>query len=221
MLSYKESLKILKETSALLEGHFILSSGLHSNYYVQCAKLLSFPNLAKNIVRSLALKIKYAFKNDIDLILSPAMGGVVIGYEIGRLLNIETIFCERVNGKFEIRRGFHIKKRKKVTLTAVKKPGRYGSLSLNKDNVINFMEKPLGDNSYINGGFFVTNKKLIDHIKKDSDILEEQVFKKLSKMNQISAFKHDGFWQSMDTLHEKKLLNNLWNTNKAPWKKWK
>ncbi len=116
---------------------------------------------------------------------------------------------------------FHIKKRKKVTLTAVKKPGRYGSLSLNKDNVINFMEKPLGDNSYINGGFFVTNKKLIDHIKKDSDILEEQVFKKLSKMNQISAFKHDGFWQSMDTLHEKKLLNNLWNTNKAPWKKWK
>ncbi len=116
MLSLKESLKILKKTDALLEGHFILSSGLHSNYYVQCAKLLSFPNLAKNIVRSLALKIKYAFKNDIDLILSPAMGGVVIGYEIGRLLNIETIFCERVNGKFEIRRGFHIKKRKKVLI---------------------------------------------------------------------------------------------------------
>jgi len=116
MLSLKESLKILKKTDALLEGHFILSSGLHSNYYVQCAKLLSFPNLAKNIVRSLAQKIKHAFKNDVDLILSPAMGGVVIGYEIGRLLNVETIFCERVNGKFEIRRGFHIKKRKKVLI---------------------------------------------------------------------------------------------------------
>ena len=116
MLSLKESLKILKKTDALLEGHFILSSGLHSNYYVQCAKLLSFPNLAKNIVRSLALKIKYVFKNDIDLILSPAMGGVVIGYEIGRLLNIETIFCERVNGKFTLRRGFKIKKKSKVLI---------------------------------------------------------------------------------------------------------
>ena len=120
MLSLKESLKILKKTDALLEGHFILSSGLHSNYYVQCAKLLSFPNLAKNIVRSLAQKIKHAFKNDVDLILSPAMGGVVIGYEIGRLLNVETIFCERVNGKFEIRRGFHIKKRKKVLITLMR-----------------------------------------------------------------------------------------------------
>ena len=115
MLSYNESLKILRKTNALLEGHFILSSGLHSERYVQCAKLLSFPNLAKKIVISLSKKIKKNFKR-IDLILAPAMGGVIIGYEIGRLLNIETIFCERVNGKFTIRRGFKIKKNSRVLI---------------------------------------------------------------------------------------------------------
>ena len=92
MLSYKESLKILKETDALLEGHFILSSGLHSEKYIQCAKLLSKPKKAKKICLSLAEKIKKKYKN-IDLILSPAIGGIVIGYEIGRILNIRNNIC--------------------------------------------------------------------------------------------------------------------------------
>jgi orotate phosphoribosyltransferase len=115
MLSHKKSLDILKKTNALLEGHFILSSGLHSTKYVQCAKLLSFPHIANKICLSLAKRIKKKFKN-IDLILAPAMGGVIIGYEIGRLLKKETIFCERVNGKFKLRRGFHIKKEAKVLI---------------------------------------------------------------------------------------------------------
>ncbi len=115
MLSYKESLKILKDTNALLEGHFILSSGLHSEKYVQCAQLLSKPEKAKNICISLADKIKENFKK-IDLILSPAMGGVVIGYEIGRILNLETIFAERINGNFQLRRGFEIKKQNKILI---------------------------------------------------------------------------------------------------------
>ena len=115
MLSYKESLKILKETNALLDGHFILSSGLHSPQYIQCAKLLSKPFLANDLCRSLATKIQNEFK-EIDLILSPAMGGIIIGYEIGKLLKIETIFCERVNGKFTLRRGFNIKKGSKVLI---------------------------------------------------------------------------------------------------------
>ena len=85
MLSHKKSLNILRKTNALLDGHFILSSGLHSSKYVQCARLLSYPFLAKNICLSLSNKIKKNFKN-IDLILSPAIGGIVIGYEIGRLL---------------------------------------------------------------------------------------------------------------------------------------
>ena len=115
MLSHKKSLNILKKTDALLEGHFILSSGLHSTKYIQCAKLLSFPDIAKNICLSLSKKIKKNFKK-IDLILAPAMGGVIIGYEIGRLLKKETIFCERVNGKFKLRRGFYIKKNSKVLI---------------------------------------------------------------------------------------------------------
>jgi orotate phosphoribosyltransferase len=115
MLSHKKSLNILKKTNALLEGHFVLSSGLHSSKYIQCAKLLSFPHLANKICVSLAKKIKKEFKS-IDLILAPAMGGVIIGYEIGRLLKKETIFCERVNGKFNIRRGFNIKKGAKVII---------------------------------------------------------------------------------------------------------
>ena len=115
MLSLKKSLNILKKTDALLEGHFVLSSGLHSSKYIQCAKLLSFPDKAQSICKSLANKIKKNFKK-IDLILAPAMGGVVIGYEIGRLLKIETIFCERVNGKFTLRRGFSIKKDSRVLI---------------------------------------------------------------------------------------------------------
>ena len=115
MLSHKKSLNILKKTNALLEGHFILSSGLHSSKYIQCAKLLSFPKYANEICRSLANKIKKKYKN-IDLILAPAMGGIIIGYEIGKLLKKETIFCERVKGKFTLRRGFKIKKGAKVLI---------------------------------------------------------------------------------------------------------
>ena len=115
MLSHKKSLDILKKTNALLEGHFVLSSGLHSTKYIQCAKLLSHPHKAELICKSLAKKINKKFKN-VDLILAPAMGGIVIGYEIGKLLKKETIFCERVNGKFSLRRGFFIKKKSRVLI---------------------------------------------------------------------------------------------------------
>ena len=115
MLSLKDSLAVLKRTNALLEGHFVLSSGLHSSKYVQCAKLLSFPHLANKICISLSKKIKKNFKK-IDLILSPAMGGVIIGYEIGKLLKKETIFCERDSGNFILRRGFLIKKNTRVLI---------------------------------------------------------------------------------------------------------
>ena len=115
MLSSKDSLKILKKTDALLDGHFVLSSGLHSSKYIQCAKLLSYPHLAKNICLSLSKKIKKNYKN-IDLILSPAIGGIIIGYEIGKLLKKETIFCERVKGIFQLRRDFNIKKKNNVLI---------------------------------------------------------------------------------------------------------
>ena len=115
MLSLEESLKILKETNALIEGHFILSSGLHSARYIQCAQLMSKPNKAIKICESLAAKVKNEF-NDFDLILSPAMGGIIVGYELGKILNKRTIFSERVNGEFKLRRDFQIKKGNKVLI---------------------------------------------------------------------------------------------------------
>ena len=115
MLSFKESLKILKETKAFLEGHFILSSGLHSDQYVQCAKLLSNPKEAISICSSLVEKINQNYKK-VDLILSPAIGGIVVGYEIGRQMKIQTIFAERENGKLTLRRGFNISPNSKVLI---------------------------------------------------------------------------------------------------------
>ena len=115
MLSYNESLKILKETEAFLEGHFILSSGLHSKQYIQCAKLLSHPKKAEIICASLCEKIKKKI-NKIDTVLSPALGGVVIGYEIGRQLNIKSIFAEKMNSKLLLRRGFEIEPNSNVLI---------------------------------------------------------------------------------------------------------
>ena len=115
MLSYKESLKILKETKALLEGHFILSSGLHSDQYIQCAKLLSNPSQAKIICASLVEKILSTFKG-INTVLSPALGGMIAGYEVARQLNVKNIFVERVGGELSLRRGFEINKKSKVLI---------------------------------------------------------------------------------------------------------
>ena len=115
MLSYNESLKILKETNALQEGHFILSSGLHSSVYIQCARLLSHPDKANIICSSLSDKIKKVFSK-IDIVLSPALGGIVVGYEIGRQLNRKTIFAERVDGKLILRRGFEINSKSNVLI---------------------------------------------------------------------------------------------------------
>ena len=115
MLSLKNSLAVLKKTDALKEGHFILSSGLHSSQYVQCAQLMSKPAQANKLCISLSEKITKEFK-DFDIILSPAMGGVIIGYEIGRILKKETIFSERVDGEFKLRRDINIKKNQKVLI---------------------------------------------------------------------------------------------------------
>ncbi len=115
MLSYDESLRILKETNALLEGHFILSSGLHSKQYIQCAKLLSHPKKAESICASLCEKIIKTF-DKIDIVLSPALGGLIAGYEIARQLKSEAIFAERMDGKLVLRRGFKIKENSNVLI---------------------------------------------------------------------------------------------------------
>ena len=168
MLSHKKSLNILKKTNALLEGHFVLSSGLHSSKYIQCAKLLSYPYLAKEICLSLSKKIKKNFKS-IDLILAPAMGGIIIGYEIGRLLKKETIFCERTKGKFTLRRGFKIKKNSKVLI--IEDVITTGKSSLECVKLINKSKaKLIGFASIIDRSTkknLKIKKKIISHMKID------------------------------------------------------
>lgn len=106
--------KELKETNALIDGHFLLSSGRHSGQYVQCAKLLMQPDIAEKAVAKI---IKNIDSKDIDLVVGPAMGGVVISYEVARQLNKPSIFAERVNGKFTFKRGFKVEKGTKVLIT--------------------------------------------------------------------------------------------------------
>ena len=116
---------------------------------------------------------------------------------------------------------FHQAHGKQATLTATRPPGRYGALKFGPDDSVErFQEKPQGDGSWINGGYFVLSPKVIDRIADDSSSWEGEPLSELAKEGQLSAFKHDGFWQPMDTLREKVYLNELWNTGKAPWKVW-
>ena len=187
MLSHKKSLNILKKTNALLEGHFVLSSGLHSSKYIQCAKLLSFPAEAEKICRSLANKIKKNFKK-IDLILAPAMGGIIVGYEIGRLLKKETIFCERVKGKFTLRRGFKIKKNSKVLI--IEDVITTGKSSMECLKIIKKAKASLvGFASIIDRsskGSLKIKKKIISHLKIDVPTFKSNKLPKELKLIPIS-----------------------------------
>ena len=188
MLSPKKSLSILKRTNALLEGHFVLSSGLHSSKYIQCAKLLSFPHIANKICQSLSKKIKKNFKN-IDVILAPAMGGIIIGYEIGKLLKKETIFCERVKGKFTLRRGFSIKKKSKVLI--IEDVITTGKSSLECVKLINkFKAKLLGFACIIDRSAkknLKIKKKIVSHLKIDVPTYKKNKLPKYLKFTPISV----------------------------------
>ena len=109
----------------------------------------------------------------------------------------------------------------KATLTAVQPPGRYGALEIKGDYVKSFKEKPLGDNAWINGGFFVLEPSVLDLISGDQSSWEDKPLKFLAKDGNLNAFKHTGFWQPMDTLRDRKLLQEYWESGKAPWKVWK
>ena len=188
MLSPKKSLSILKRTNALLEGHFVLSSGLHTSKYIQCAKLLSFPHIANKICQSLSKKIKKNFKN-IDVILAPAMGGIIIGYEIGKLLKKETIFCERVKGKFTLRRGFSIKKKSKVLI--IEDVITTGKSSLECVKLINkFKAKLLGFACIIDRSTkknLKIKKKIVSHLKIDVPTYKKNKLPKYLKSTPISV----------------------------------
>jgi orotate phosphoribosyltransferase len=183
MISLEESLKILKETKALIEGHFILSSGLHSAKYVQCAQLMSKPYMAKKICESLAEKIKKEI-TEFDLILSPAMGGVIIGYEIGRLLKKNTIFAERVNGEFALRRDFTINKKAKVLI--MEDVITTGKSSLECSKLVTF-----------NGGIIIGYACIIDRSNEKSSI-NKQIVSQV-KLN-IPTFSEDNLPEELSLI---------------------
>ena len=117
---------------------------------------------------------------------------------------------------------FHRKHKKLATITAVHPPSRFGALKIDNNNVVNsFKEKDEDSNDWINGGFFVLSPKVIELISDDMTIWEKQPVENLSKMGELIAYKHSGFWQPMDTLREKSKLEDLWKKNIAPWKNWK
>ena len=116
---------------------------------------------------------------------------------------------------------FHQHNRKMATVTAVQPAGRFGSLAIDlNDNISSFIEKPPGDNFWINGGFFVLEPQVLDFIGGDETIWEQRPLEEISRMKQLVSYRHEGFWHPMDTLRDKNYLNDLWKTGKAPWRIW-
>jgi glucose-1-phosphate cytidylyltransferase len=114
----------------------------------------------------------------------------------------------------------HNSSNRKATMTAVQPPGRFGALHIEGDKVTQFQEKPEGDGSWINGGFFVLEPSVMDYIESDSTIWERSPLETLASEGELSVYKHNGFWCPMDTMRDKIMLNEIWEKNKAPWKLW-
>ena len=115
---------------------------------------------------------------------------------------------------------FHKRQKRIATVTAVQRPGRFGALEISRSSVEAFSEKPLGDGGWVNGGFFVLKPEALDGIRGDETIWELEPLSELATSNQLSAYKHKGFWKPMDTLRDRSELENLWNSGSAPWKVW-
>ena len=150
----------------------------------------------------------------------------------GRLLRLKNIFEKNENFMLTYGDGltnqnlkkllkFHLKHKKVATMTVVKPIARFGEVFLNRNRVSKFEEKPQLNQNWINGGFFVLNSKIFDFIKEDSTMLEREPLTNLVKKKEVAAYRHENFWQCMDTMRDKNILLNLIRKKKAPWKKLK
>ena len=190
----------------------------------------------------------YAFNNDMSLDLSCGHVNVYEGNQPGWKLHLvdtgqrtqtggrirrlkewlgddETFMLTYGDGVADIDidalRRFHESHGKLATVTIVRPPARFGGVALDSDRVLQFKEKPQTGEGWINGGFFVLNRKVIDFIDGDETIWERSPLERLAKDGELMAYRHSGFWQPMDTLRERHLLENLWESGEAPWKVWK
>lgn len=152
--------------------------------------------------------------------------GTMTGGRIKRIAHfIDEDFCLTYGdglADVDIRKllAFHYEQNTLCTLTAVQPPGRFGALDMEGSKIVAFQEKPQGDSSWVNGGFFVCSPKILDFIDDDSTIWERKPLEILAGQNQLSAYLHRGFWQPMDTLRDKIYLEELWASGQAPWKVW-
>ena len=192
-----------------------------SNYYIHSSDVEY--NLKNDSVKILNQRSEPWTIKLIDTGLNSMTGGRL--KRVSKYLNKDEDCCftygdglSNVNIKELIK--FHKEKKVNATVTAVNPPGRFGAIEIEGGLVSNFKEKPVDKGGMINGGFFVLNSRAFKYIKDDLTVWEQEPLENLSKDNQLAAFIHNGFWQPMDTLRDKKYLDQLWISNKAPWKLW-
>jgi glucose-1-phosphate cytidylyltransferase len=191
-----------------------------SNYFLHTTDVTI--NLKKNTV-----KVHKKYSEDWNITLVNTGLHTQTGGRILRIKNyVDSDFCltygdglSNINLKELI--NFHKKHKKYATMTAVQPLGRFGALNIDSDNIVqNFLEKPKGDGQWVNGGFFVLSKKIFNYIRGDESVWEKEPLENLAKDLNLKSFKHNDFWQPMDTLRDRELLESLWNSKKAPWKIW-
>ena len=192
-----------------------------ANYFLHLSDVtieLSTGNIKVHDCKSESIKMTL-----IDTGIQTQTGGRI--KRIGKYIGNETFMLTYGDGLADINiknlLKFHKENKKLGTITAVRPPGRFGSLILGNNNeVIKFEEKPSGDGSWINGGFFVLEPEILNYIEDDNTYWEREPMVNLASEGQLSAYEHSGFWKPMDTLRDKTELENLWNNGKAPWKIW-
>jgi len=191
-----------------------------SNYFLHTTDVTI--NLKKNTV-----KVHKKYSEDWNITLVNTGLHTQTGGRILRIKDyIDSDFCltygdglSNINLKELI--NFHKKHKKYATMTAVQPLGRFGALNIVSDNTVqNFLEKPKGDGQWVNGGFFVLSKKIFNYIRGDETVWEKEPLENLAKDLNLKSFKHNDFWQPMDTLRDKDFLESLWKSKKAPWKIW-
>jgi glucose-1-phosphate cytidylyltransferase len=190
------------------------------NFYMRSADyVVDLRDGTQRVVRSDAPDWSVAL---VDTGLSTMTGGRI--KRLASWIEGDTFMCTYGDGVGDVDIGalvaFHKAHGKLATVTAVRPPARFGGLVLAGDQVREFSEKPQSGEGWINGGFFVFDRRVLEYIDGDATVLEREPLERLAADGQLAAFKHHGFWQPMDTLREKRLLEGLWNGGQAPWKIW-